>query len=276
MLRQIRHFVSSLRVVALILIVTFGFVSVIGTGGGGGGGGGGSSGPVLMEGVWSGSRTFTVYICIIFACVPDHEQTESALAIASDKGKIHLMKGDVVNSTSPATLISYQFAGRAQVSGSSISGTLRGTCDPLDGPPVFGHIAVDGSVAGRVALDINYVVDECLGRGLFNLDFDTAAEKSASLTKVEGQWSAANVFLNVGNDGAYTGATGSGCQFSGQITPASSEVNVYEISTTVKNCISTNGSYSGLAAILPDRFGTKTLVVSGLGNSRTITIVVRR
>ena len=274
MLRQTRHFVSSLRVVALILLVTFGFVSVIGTGGGGSGGG--SSGPVLLEGAWSGSRTFTVYICIIFACVPDHEQTESALAIASDKGKIHLMKGNVVNSTSPATLISYQFAGRAQVSGSGISGKLRGTCDPLDGPPVFGHIAVDGSVAGRVALDINYVVDECLGRGIFNLDFDTASEKSASLTKVKGQWSDTNVFLNVGNDGAYTGATGSGCQLSGQITPASSEVNVYEISTTVKNCISTNGSYSGLATILPDQFGTETLVVSGLGSSRTITIVVRR
>lgn len=276
MLRQTRHFVSVLRVVALILIITFGFVSVIGTGGGGSGGGSGSSGRVLLEGAWSGSHTYTVYICIIFACVPDHEQTASAMAIATDKGKLHLLKQDVVNTTTPSNLISHQFAGRVQVSGSSITGTLRGTCDPLDGPPIFGHIDVDGSVAGGVALDVNYVIDECLGRGLFNLDFAVAVEKSAALAKVKGQWSATNVSLNVDNDGAYTGSTASGCHLSGQITPASSEVNVYDMNTTVKNCTSTNGSYSGVATILPDRFGTQTLVMSGLGNTRTILIAVKR
>ena len=272
MLRQPRNFVSSLRLLALLLIATLGFISVIGTGGGGGG----SSGPVLLEGAWTGSRTFTIYICIIFACVPDHEQSAPAMAIATDKGKLHLMTRDVVNSTSPPNLISQQFAGRVRVSGSSITGTLQGTCDPLGGLPILGHIDVEGSVAGGIALDVNYVIDECLGSGLFNLDFAAAAKKPASLAKVKGQWSATNVSLNVDNDGAYTGSTTAGCLLSGQITPASSKVNVYDINTTVTNCTSTNGSYSGVATILPDQFGNKTLVMSGLGNSRTITIVVRQ
>ena len=136
--------------------------------------------------------------------------------------------------------------------------------------------AVEGSVARRVALDVNYVVDECLGRGIFNLDFDTASDQSASLAVVAGQWSASTVVLNVGNDGMYTGATGSGCQLSGHIALVSATINVYEIDVTVENCNLIDSSYSGLATILPDQFGKETLVISGLGSGSTIEIVVKR
>ncbi|MFB3077284.1 MAG: hypothetical protein ACE1Y4_04685, partial [Lysobacterales bacterium] len=225
------------------------------TGCGGSGGGDGAGGPQSLEGVWTGSRTYTVFICIIFICVADHEKTTPAMALATSDGTIHLLPWDAVNSASPPGLLSWQLAGKVQVTGSALTGTLRRTCDPLDGPPLFGHVAVQGSVARRATLDVEYELDECLGRGIFNLDFDMVSDRSASLAIVAGQWSATTVALSVGDDGAYTGATGTGCQLSGFITPASASFNVYEIDITVENCSSNDGSYPGLATVLPDQFG---------------------
>lgn len=268
---------SSSGLPCLGMLVSLSLVFLAGCGGGGGGGGDTAGGPELLEGVWTGSRTYTIFICIIFICVPNHEETTSAMAIATDDGRFHLMPWDVVNSPSPGGLLSSQFAGKVQVTGSNVSGTLRRRCKPVEGPPiVLGHVAVDGSVARRVALDLNYEVDECLGHGLFNFDFDPASDQSASLAKVSGQWSAGTIALNVENDGAYIGATGAGCQLSGFIAPASVALNIYEIEATVENCISADGSYSGLATILTGQFGTETLVISGLGSDRTISIVVKR
>jgi hypothetical protein len=194
------------------------------------------------------------------------------MALATSDGTIHLLPWDVVNSPSSYSSI---MAGKVQVKGSALSGTLRRRCDPLGGPPLFDHVAVEGSVAKRVALDVEYKEDKCIGLGTFNLDFDRASDQSASLSIVSGQWSAANYVLNVGDDGAYDGAIGTGCQLSGFITPASASVNIYKIDINV-NCGSIDSSYHGLATVLPDQYGMETLVISGLGINGTKAIVVKR
>lgn len=275
MLRQPGIRVAMLRPLAMLLFMTFGLASIVGTGGGGGDGAG-ATGPQSIEGVWRGSRTRTVYLCIIFVCTPDHTVSSKASALASSRGKIHLLPWDVVNSTGSGGLVSESYVGTVQVSGSVVTGTIGGACDPLDGPPIFDRIFVDGSVATGTALDLDYTLDECVGSGTFNLDFYKAAEKSASLSKVKGQWSSGAVTVNVNNEGAYTGATDSGCQLSGTIRPASSRVHIYDANVTVENCGSINGAYSGLAAIFPDRSDIETLAISASGTSRTISIVVKR
>ena len=263
------------RCAAMVIVVSFGLLAITGTGGGGGGGGG-AAGPVAIEGIWRGSKTRTVYLCIIFICTPDHKVSSRASALASKSGKIHLLPWDVVNSSGPGGLVSQNFAGSVQVSGSAVTGTIRGTCDPLDGAPVFGHIFVDGSVASGVALDLDYSLDECIGSGTFNLDFYKASEKSATLDRIKGQWSSGTVTLNVDKEGSYTGATGAGCQLSGSMRPASSKVNIYDANVSLENCGFINGAYSGLAGVFPDRSDIETLVISASGNGRTISIVVKR
>ena len=241
------------------------------TGCGESGGDGGARGPQSLEGVWIGSRTYTVYLCLII-CAAHHKVTTPAMALATSDGTIHLLPWDVVNSPSG---FSPTMAGKVQVKGNALSGTLRRRCDPLGGPPLFDHVAVEGSVAKRVALDIEYEEDKCIGRGTFNLDFDRASDQSASLAIVSGQWSSANYVLNVGDDGAYNGANGTGCQLSGFITTASASVNIYKIDMNV-NCASFDTSYHGLATVLPDQHGTETLVISGLGINNTKTVIVKR
>lgn len=275
MSRQIQWARTLLRLTGVSLVASVGLMAIVGTGGGGGGGGG-AAGPVAAEGIWRGSKITTVYLCIIFICVPDHEVSSRASALASNKGKIHLIPRDILSSGSPGGLVSNDLAGKVQVSGSAVTGTIRGTCDPLDGPPVFGHIFIDGSVASGVALDLNYQLDECVGSGMFNLDFYKKSEKPASLGQVSGQWSSGSFTLNVDKEGAYTGATGSGCQLSGSIKPASSKVNIYDANVKIENCGYIDGSYAGLAAIFPDRSDIETLVISASGASRMIAITVKR
>lgn len=275
MLTRSRLRLAPLRILLAAIVVCFGIASIVGTGGGGGGNGG-AAGPVSVEGVWLGSQTETVYLCIIFICTPDHEVSSKAMALASKSGKIHLLPWDAVNSTAAGRLVTHQFAGTVKVSGSAVSGTIRGTCDPLDGPPILGHIEVEGSVGAGVSLDLDYDLDECIGRGTFNLDFIKAAANKASPAKVKGQWSSGSIVLTVDEDGAFTGATDSGCQLSGSILPASTQVNVYDARVRVDNCGFIDGAYSGLAGIAPDRSGINTLVISALGTKRTISIVVKR
>jgi hypothetical protein len=273
MKRDMRLLKTLLRSFRVGLVACLGLIAIVGTGGGGGDG---AAGPGAIEGVWRGSKVETVYLCIIFVCTPDHKVSSPASALASRRGKLHLIPGNILQLESSGGLVSNRYAGRVQVSGSAVTGTIRGTCDPLDGPPSFGNMIIDGSVASGVALDLNYDLDECVGSGVYNLDFYKGANKPASLGQAKGQWSSAFFTLNVDKDGAFLGATGSGCQLSGNLSPASSNVNIYDASVQVENCGYVNGTYTGLAAIFPDTSDRESLFISATGSSRTIAIAVKR
>jgi hypothetical protein len=269
MVKRLRKFCA--RGSAVLVLTSIGILTLLGSGGGGTGGGGSQA----LEGVWVGSKATAVYICLIL-CWLDHAESGPAMALARADGEIHLLPWNLTNSSGPSGLLSWHLAGRASVSGSQVSGTLRLRCDPLDGPPLYGHANIEGSVAARVAMDVEYQEDECVGSGMYNLDYDPLTDLGASAQDVAGVWSNRGSVVNVGMDGKYDGSTAAGCILSGTITPVSAEVNLYNISTLVENCSSLNGSYAGLAAIIPDQFGLETLVLTGRNDDGAIALAAKR
>lgn len=260
------------RAGAVPLIVVIGVLSVLATGGGGGSGGADSRTSALT-GIWVGSESTDVWVCLIL-CWKDSVQSGPAMALARGDGELHVLPWNLTNSSGPSELRSWHIAGNASISGSQLSGTLRRQCDPLDGPPIFGHVVIDGSVASRTAMDLEYTEEECVGSGAYNLDFDTDTDTGASAEDVAGIWSNLGSVINIGMDGEYDGATGSGCVLAGRITPVSAEVNLYNISTSVENCASLDGRYSGLAAVVQGQFGMETLVLTGRNSDGAISLAL--
>ena len=218
-----------------------------------------------IEGVWSGTQTDTVYVCIIFACVPDHTRTTPAIALAAADGRIHIRSAG-----------SSSIVGSVRVSDGQVSGRLHHVCDPLDGPPILGHVDIDGSFASRKTLDLSYSLDECIGHGVFNLQFDPVSYHTALLPIVAGTWSSQNTYLNIDPDGEFLGADDRGCQFSGSIIPNSSTVNIYDVSMQIENCESSDGQYSGLATVFPGESEPPTLVIDSIGSRASMSLALRK
>ena len=238
----------------------------------GGGGGGGGDGNVTgtqsagIEGVWRGSCNDRVYTCILGICVADEYRTVPAIAIATRDGRLHLF----------TATFELAFIGQATVSDGRVTGTLRQVCDPLDGPPVFGHVSIDGSFTFQRSLDVSYDVDECIGDGVFNLEFDPTSRQAASLSAIEGVWSSQQAAITIEQSGQMLGSTGSGCQLSGKITPGSDTANIFEVDMLVETCGALDGQFSGLATVTGDSTSSSTLLISTMRSGAIISIGLAR
>ena len=223
-------------------------------------------GPQGIEGIWTGSRTKTVYRCVLFACAPHHTETTPAIALAAADGRIHLFAENSYSS----------IAGTARVSRRKVSGQLNHICDPLDGPPILGHVDIDGSFASGKTLDISYEFDECIGDGVFNLVFDAASLQAPSLDRITGIWSSQQVSITVDPDGSYLGADDTGCQLSGSVVPGSSTVNIFDISMLIENCPAIDGQYAGLAAVILHEPNPEILMMGGMGSDAIFWLGLQR
>jgi hypothetical protein len=223
----------------------------------GGNGGNSDASTVSSEriaGVWTGSHTRTVYECIMFVCAPHHTETVPAMALAASNGHLHLV--------SDAAGAGY--AGIARVSSRRISGRLNHRCDPLDGPPIFGHMDIDGTYSARRSMQIAYDFDECIGDGVFNLTFHEASYRPPSQSAVTGTWASAEIAITIDADGRFNGASNAGCQLSGSILPGTDSVNIYRVSLLIENCNGADGQYAGLASVVSDNPGQDILLIGGI------------
>ena len=252
-----------------------------------GGGGGGDSGgqPANIAGVWTGTFTSNIYLCLIL-CVIDHTQTRAALALAAPDGRFHLIPRDVFNLSGPQPYNQTQYVGRLQISGNAVSGRLDRvgtTClDPGNGF-VTDHADITGSVATAVALDGDWELDRCIGDGVFNLDYDADADDPSSLAAVSGLWLGGDLVIDIDSNGTVTGSNSSGCQFVGSVSPVDPAINIYEFGITISNCpprtdlsvpLPPDGPFDGLGTIMPNSAGGRTLIVSLSQQSRSATMVL--
>jgi hypothetical protein len=242
----------------------------------GGGGGESTSEPADIAGVWSGTFTYNIYICIIFACVFDHTETRDALALAAADGEIHLLPWDVQNSAGLQPHKEINFVGHLDVVGNTVSGELDRvgkTCLDSTGSSEYitDHAVISASLASGQSFDGSWNLDRCFGDGVFNLDYDPASDDPASFESLEGLWSLSGLAISISEDGLLSGSNSEGCQFSGSANPASSAKNIYDFEVAISNCpvpddpsvpLPLGGSFSGLGSILPNSFGGRVLIVS--------------
>lgn len=222
--------------------------------GSGGNGGSSDANAERIAGVWTGSHTMTVYMCVLGICAPHHTKTLPALALAASNGHIHLVSDD--------TGVGY--AGVAQVKRRKISGRIHHICDPLDGPAILGNLNIQGIYSPRQSMQIDYNFDECIGNGVFNLTYHEASHRTSSLSAITGTWASAEITITVDPDGTFHGASNAGCQLSGSILPGTDPINIYTVSMLIENCVSLEGQYTGLASVVADEPGQDILLVGGL------------
>jgi hypothetical protein len=267
------------------LLIMAAFIAACGGGGGGDGNGGQSPN---IGGVWTGTFTNNIYLCIIFVCVLDHTDTRPAMVLAAPDRRFHLIPWDVFSLSGLQPYEQTQYVGRLQVSGNAVSGRLDrvgATCLDNTGTGEFvrDQAIIDASVATGVALDGDWELDRCIGDGVFNLDYDTASSEPASLAAVSGLWLGGDLAIHIDNNGTVTGSNSSGCQFAGSVAPVDPAINIYEFEIAINNCPSLSGPlgrapldgpFDGLGAILPNSTGGRILIVSLSHQNQSATMVL--
>jgi hypothetical protein len=222
------------------------------------GGGGGDSAPVSTsppQGVYTGTLTGS---------------TSTAFQLlALENGEFYSMYG--INS-GPVFGVAGFIQGTGSANGSTF--TSSNVKDFGVTPAVAGSLTStfsDSSISGSVTAS---------GRTInFNGTRPTAStydyNAAPSIAAIVGTWTlsspdATTVTLNIAANGSFTGS-GSGCTFSGTLTPRSSGKNVLNVSLTfgAAPCDPAGGSASGIALSYPLSNGQRQLILAGTNASRT-------
>ncbi len=275
----ISAFVSKLF--ALAVVVSFGLMSVIGSGSGGGK-------STDIAGVWTGTYSSNVYLCHLVLCVVDHAITYPALVLATPDRRLHLIPRDIFNLSGPQPYVQEMYVGRVAVSGNAVTGFLDSfgaTCpdNSIDGGRIYDEVIIEALVTGGVALDGTWRYDRCIGSGDFGFDYDTASDQPASLPTISGLWLGGDLAINIDINGAVIGSNSSGCQFAGSVTASDPSLNVYEFAISISNCplpgdsaepLPLDGLFDGLGTILANGAGGRVLVISLTQQNRSAQMVL--
>jgi hypothetical protein len=237
--------------------------------GGGGGGEGTTTAPTTTttpatagpsaEGVYGGTLS------------GDTKSTAFELLVL-ENGEFWSMYGTKIGNT-------FGVAGFIQGTGTSNNGSFTssnskdlGYAPAVAGSTTAAYDATATTISGTWTLGANHVTlnGGPIAGSLYN--YNTAA----SLTTIAGNWSTTSVTgesinLTVAADGSYTAVGGSGCNFSGTITPRASGKNVYNVGITfgAAPCVFTGQSGTGIALVYPITGGLTQLLVAATDSTHT-------
>lgn len=208
-------------------------VLLLGACGGGGGGDGNNPPPVQnasLGGIWYGTVTNTTV-----------GESYQVAGVSLANGELRFIDDQSV-----------QYSGTMQVSGNSVSATIRAIA-PLGSQFANGATVINGSLNGtivaRSALNANYTMSTG-ERGTVSLVYDPDYERDSSLSRISGMWTDEfGTVTEISGSGQVFAQDGAGCVYNGNVSVVNSSFNAYRLNLTVSNCGQFNGSYSGLGVI---------------------------
>ena len=224
--------------------------------GGGGGGGEGSSSPTnqSIAGIWIGSFTSSIF-----------HSTYGITGIVTESGVARFA------ATSSLT----QYSGVLKVSGNKFTSTVTGYFPS-------GSYAGMGDIAGTFTPKgiMNGTYSSTIDKGTFSFAYSSLYERPSSLSAIAGTWtdysSGDYETITINSSGNITRPPISGCTTSGNISIIDSRYNAYQVSLTVNNCGSQNGSYSGLAVLTDTNTANDTFFASASNGSYSFVAELRR
>lgn len=128
--------------------------------------------------------------------------------------------------------------------------------DSSDGV-VLGRLTTNGTISGDFSdtgLTGSSTFDgETASYSMTKYDF---SDNAASLSEFSGNYATlfSDTQISFSTDGAIDGLDDDGCVYGGQVSVPDSNTNVYSMSITVDNCGIANGTFEGLATVLPDGY----------------------
>ena len=138
---------------------------------------------------------------------------------------------------------------------------------------------LSGNFEPQAFINGSYVTAGGLDNGTFNLLFNPAFLKPASMDRLSTKWNGERgipgAWLSVTADGGFTGGDRNNCLYNGTVTIPDPNVNVYLIEGTVSKCkflvglVNFNGKYSGYASIVDEVESDDTLLFN-MSNGRLI------
>jgi hypothetical protein len=227
---------------ALLLCASL-ILAVIGCGGGNGD----SSATIDISGIWEGNFT------------DQFNQVYSVVGITTENREARFVSE-----------LGGQYSGTVNVSGNSISGTLRAYA------PV-GFLFPDGSTVGNVSISGTVITKQSFtgtyvgvgDSGSFSLTYDSIYERPSSLSLISGNWILSEFgytfTVTINNAGVFSGNDTDGCVYNGTVSIINSSYNAYRINLTVSSCGTANGNYSGLA-VLSDDVNVNDTLIYGVSN----------
>lgn len=164
---------------------------------------------------------------------------------------VAIIQGDqirVVSEDAVAGLV-----GTISVSGTSFTATT--TDYDLFGGPTGITTNLSGTFTAGSAISGTFTSSDG-SSGTMSLTYDTVTDKGSSLATIAAFWvsSVTPLQFSIDNTGAITGTDGF-CNFGGSVSIIDAAVNIYDMTLIISNCLTSNGTYSGFAAV-SDTFGT--------------------
>lgn len=134
----------------------------------------------------------------------------------------------------------------------------------------FDSASVSGSYANKTSISGGYS-RKSGPTGDIELEYlEELYEYPSSLESISGIWTVTNVTnsttVTFNAKGDITGQDSAGCVFSGSLSTPDTSVNMYRLTLKIESCGDGNGTYQGLAAVLPGE--TYPSMIAFAGNSK--------
>lgn len=200
--------------------------------------------------------------------------TEEYIAMVDENGRFRFVSVDSA----------VQFSGNFVVTQNALTGDAMGFADTgvfwQDGTSAT-PTNVTGTVAEGDTMTGNWTTDSGES-GTFEFFYDpTFYERAVTLAMLGGVWTGYDEFLNpvvtftVAADGSFTGQNAQGCNSIGQFTVIDPQFNLYEIQSTISDCVIA-GNYIGLAFLADVLVPNDVLILAIDNGSRAIAMGLER
>lgn len=183
-------------------------------------------------GIWTGAFVQGTNSFDIFALIADGQAKMLSRSAAGGAGLLYDGSVETSGNNFTGNLAAFSVGGSEQFT-ATLAGTLQ------EGESASGTFTPSAGAGAP---------------GTFSLNYDPLNDRGSSLENISGTWLASEgentLSIVIDSNGTLFGSDSVACTYNGTVTIVEAEINVYSIAASRSGACTSNGDYSGLAAVI--------------------------